>query len=124
METGNLFDIIKFTVLSLISFDSDYLHCNEKNELVGSGLGSLGELKSAAEAEGIDTTEVAKNVGLLISKELLIFLNEIKNTVIRYFMVVVMFFLYGSVYPALPLFGILAGMFAVIKYFIYKFRKF
>lgn len=122
METDNIFDVIKFITLSLISFDSDYLYCKkDQSEFVGSG---LSELKQAAEEEGIDTNEVMKSLGGTVAKELFILIKDIKDTVIRYCMIIVMFFLHGSIYPALPLFGILAGMFAFIKYFMFKFRKF
>ena len=62
--------------------------------------------------------------GSLAVKELLSVIQWAKDRITRLAMVVVMFFAYGGIYPTIPIFGVLAVMFSLLKYVMFKFRKF
>ena len=58
------------------------------------------------------------------------FFKALKNAIIeifviikRMFMAVVLFFVYASLYPAIPFFGVLSAGLATFKYILFKFRK-
>lgn len=62
--------------------------------------------------------------GSLAIKELVMVITDVKDFIMRHVMVVVMFFAYGGIYPTIPIMGILAVMFSLLKFVMFKFRKF
>lgn len=83
-----------------------------------------GDDDEGGEEEGEEDTDDNLSFGSLAIKELMMSIKAAKDFVMRYVMIVVMFFAYGGIYPTMPIFGVLAVMFTLVKYIMFKFRKF
>ena len=134
----SFFDFLKLLIMSLISFDSFSViggkeqaggEVDEFGEEVNSSEGASGSQPDSGEESGSQGQEDEKDTdddlgfGSLAAKELIVSIKAAKDFVMRYVMIVVMFFAYGGIYPTLPIFGVLATMFTLLKYVMFKFRK-
>lgn len=124
----SIFDFIKIVIMSLISFDSFSL-VGKKGQIGGyeddedeGGYGDGGD--DGEDGEDDEDSDDKLGLGSLAVKELMGGINSAKNFIMRYVMIIVMFFAYGGIYPSLPIFGVLAVMFSFLKYIMFKFRKF
>mgnify|MGYP001464590244 CR=1 FL=1 len=124
----SIFDFIKIVIMSLISFDSFSL-VGKKGQIGGyeddedeGGYGDGGDGDDGGDDE--EDSDDKLGLGSLAVKELMGGINSAKNFIMRYVMIIVMFFAYGGIYPSLPIFGVLAVMFSFLKYIMFKFRKF
>ena len=150
----SFFDFLKLLIMSLISFDSfsvvgkkgqiggssDEFGEDDSGSSNPSGNeggddeggddeggdegGDEGDEDEGGEEEGEEDTDDNLSFGSLAIKELMMSIKAAKDFVMRYVMIVVMFFAYGGIYPTMPIFGVLAVMFTLIKYVMFKFRKF
>ena len=148
----SFFDFLKLLIMSLISFDSfslvgkkgqiggssdefgeeDSGSSNSSGNDVGDDEGGdeggddddEGDEDEGGEEEGEEDTDDNLSFGSLAIKELMMSIKAAKDFVMRYVMIVVMFFAYGGIYPTMPIFGVLAVMFTLVKYVMFKFRKF
>lgn len=109
----NIFDYIHFGLRFLIEFDTSHLFV--KNGHIGGAYNSTNSSNPDAETK-------MGNISIIM--------NEIKNGlkagkdyVVGLIMVVVNFFLYASIYPAVPFFGVLSFCYATMNWFFMKFRK-
>lgn len=152
METKtSFFDFLRLLIMSLVSFDTFQLF-GKKGQIGGAeqedeggfdddepgSTGSNMDNEYENEGDGGDIGEDEEDdddnkekdpdddleFGSLAIKELVIVITDVKDFIMRHVMVVVMFFAYGGIYPTIPLMGILAVMFSLLKFVMFKFRKF
>lgn len=111
MKKDNLdfIDIFIFIIKLILSFDIDYLFVDK-------------DLKGGSNEENED--EPQESNSSIIYNEFMSAIKSAKDFVLKYIMLIVNFILYASVYPTVPFYGVLATIYATIKWFIMKFRNY
>lgn len=121
MRGTALYNTIIFIMKMLVYFDTSEVYL--QNHLKGGGLIESGipdTEESAVKNDPVSEEEGSfKAFFTALSKAISDGLGLIK----KMFMAVVMFFVYASLYPAIPFFAVLAGGLATLKYIFFKFRK-
>ena len=103
MELNNLIELLKKILKILFIFD--YGPFINKVQIGGNN-NSNEEQEEEEEEESLSDT-IKKNF----------------EQVLNVFFYIVSVFIFASLYPALPFFGVLAGLLSIIKYFIFNTRK-
>jgi hypothetical protein len=108
-ENLDFIDIFIFFIKLILSFDIDYLFVNK-------------DLRGGSNQENDD--EPPESNSSIIYNEFMSALKSAKDFVLKYIMLIVNFILYASVYPTVPFYGVLATIYASMKWFIMKFRNY
>ena len=108
-ENLDFIDIFIFFIKLILSFDIDYLFVNK-------------DLRGGSNQSNED--EPLESNSSIIYNEFMSALKSAKDFVLKYIMLIVNFILYASVYPTVPFYGVLATIYASIKWFIMKFRNY
>ena len=113
-ENANVFDYLHFGLRFFIEFDTGHLFVKPNH--IGGGQGNAPQDPNNPDSQvkfgnmSIIMNEIKKGIGAG------------KDYVVGLVMVVVNFFLYASIYPAVPFFGVLSFCYATMNWFFMKFR--